>query len=369
MSSKLFTPIALRGVTLPNRIVIAPMCQYSADDGSPTDWHIQHLGTLTQSGAGLVVIEKTNVERTGRITHGCTGLYSDANEAAFARVLAGVRAYSKTPIGVQLGHAGRKASSARPWEGGGPLTPEQDPWQTVAPSAIPFDQGWHTPKALTEPEIDRLVESFAGAARRAARLGLDEVELHCAHGYLLNEFLSPLANKREDRYGGSLENRMRFPLRVAEAVRAAWPADKPLGARISATDWRDDGWTIEDSVVFVRALRDRGCDFVCASSGGIIGGLKIPLGPGYQVKLAARLKRDTGMAIRAVGLIVTPRHAESILAEGEADMIAMARAVLDDPRWGWHAAEALGATAAYAPQYERVRPTTWPGAKLRSGVA
>ena len=368
MTSMLFTPIALRGLSLANRIVIAPMCQYSAEDGSPTDWHVQHLGMLTHSGAGLVVIEKTNVERDGRITHGCTGLYSDANEAAFARVVAACRRWSKTPIGIQLGHAGRKASSAPPWEGGGALKPDQRPWQTVAPSAIPFDQGWHTPKALTEAEIDRLVESFANAARRAARVGLDEVELHCAHGYLMHEFLSPISNKREDRYGGSLENRMRFPLRVAEAVRAVWPVDKPLGARLSATDWRDDGWTIEDSVVFARALKERGCDFICASSGGIVGRLAIPLGPGYQVKLAARLKRDAGMAIRAVGLIVAPQHAEAIIAEGEADMIALARAVLDDPRWGWHAAEALGATASYAPQYERVRPTTWPGAKLRAGA-
>jgi len=365
MSSQLFTPIALRGLTLPNRIVISPMCQYSADDGSPTDWHIQHLGMLGHSGAGLVVIEKTNVERSGRITHGCTGLYSDANEAAFARVLAAYRGWTKTPIGIQLGHAGRKASSARPWEGGGSLKPEQDPWQTVAPSAIPFDQSWHMPRALTEGDIDRLVEAYADATRRAARLGLDEVELHCAHGYLLQEFLSPIANKREDRYGGSLENRMRFPLRVAEAVRKAWPADKPMGARISATDWRDDGWTIEDSVVFGRELKDRGCDFICASSGGIVGRLSVPVGPGYQVKLAARLKRDAGVAVRAVGMIVRPQQAEAVLAEGEADMIALARAVLDDPRWGWHAADALGGEAPCPPQYARSRPNLWPGAALR----
>jgi 2,4-dienoyl-CoA reductase-like NADH-dependent reductase (Old Yellow Enzyme family) len=369
MPSTLFTPFALRGLTLANRIVISPMCQYSADDGSATDWHIEHLGMLSHSGAALVVIEATGVEREGRITHGCTGIYSDANEAAFARVVAACRRYSKTPIGIQIGHAGRKASSARPWEGGGPLAPEQQPWTTVAPSAIPFDQGWHTPKALSEAEIDRIVDAFAKAARRAARIGLDEIELHCAHGYLLHEFLSPIANQRADKYGGSLENRMRFPLRVAEAVRAVWPADKPMGARISATDWRDDGWTIEDSVVFARALNERGCDFVCASSGGIVGRLAVPLGPGYQVKFAARLRRDAGMASRAVGLIVTPTQAEAIVAAGEADMIALARAVLDDPRWGWHAAEALGATAAYPPQYERARATTWPGAKLRSGAA
>ncbi|HUZ72750.1 MAG TPA: NADH:flavin oxidoreductase/NADH oxidase [Stellaceae bacterium] len=364
MSSQLFTPISLRGLTLANRIVVSPMCQYSADDGSATDWHMQHLGMLSHSGAGLLVIEATGIEREGRITPGCLGLYSDANEAALARVLAACRRYSRMPIGIQLAHAGRKASAAPPWEGAGPLPPERHAWTTVAPSPLPFDAGWPTPKPLAEAEIDRIVESFQTAARRAARLGLDEVELHCAHGYLMHEFLSPIANRREDRYGGSLENRMRFPLRVAEAVRAVWPADKPMGARLSATDWRDDGWTIEDSVVFARALKERGCDFVCASSGGIAGRIAAPQAPGYMVRFADRIRREAGIVSRAVGLIVTAAQADTVIAEGLADMVALARAVLDDPRWGWHAAEALGASVAFPPQYDRVNPKTWPGAKM-----
>ena len=364
MTSQLFTPIALRGLTLANRIVISPMCQYSADDGSATDWHMQHLGMLSHAGAGLVVIEATGVEREGRITHGCLGLYSDANEAALARVLAAYRRYSKTPIGIQLAHAGRKASTSRPWEGGGALKANENPWPTVAPSAVAFDDGWHTPKALTIGEIDRIVEAFTTATRRALRLGLDEVELHCAHGYLIAEFLSPLANRREDDYGGSLANRMRLALRVAAAVRAVWPEDKPLGARISSTDWTEGGFTPDDAVVLARELKAQGCDFVCCSSGGIAGKIRVPAGPNYQVPFAARVKRESGVPSRAVGMIVTPHQAEAIIANGEADMVAFARAVLDDPHWGWHAAEALGGTVDYPPQYERARATTWPGAKL-----
>ncbi|HXQ53167.1 MAG TPA: NADH:flavin oxidoreductase/NADH oxidase [Stellaceae bacterium] len=364
MTSALFSPIALRGLTLANRIVVSPMCQYSAADGSATDWHMQHLGLLSHSGAGLVVIEATAVEREGRITLGCLGLYSDANEQALSRVINSYRRYSKTPIGIQLAHAGRKGSSAKPWEGGGALKSEQGAWQTVAPSALPFDEGWHTPAALGHDEIERIIASFALAARRADRIGLDEVELHCAHGYLMAEFLSPIANKRTDAYGGSLENRMRLALRVAEAVRAAWPAAKPMGARINAVDWVEGGFTLDDAVVLSRALKERGCDFVCASSGGIAGRIKVPFGPGYLVPHAARIKREAGVASRAVGFIVTPRQAEAVIAEGQADMVCMARSILDDPRWGWHAAEAMGAEAAYPPQYDRVRPASWPGAKM-----
>jgi 2,4-dienoyl-CoA reductase-like NADH-dependent reductase (Old Yellow Enzyme family) len=364
MTSALFTPIALRGLALANRIVVSPMCQYTADDGSATDWHMQHLGLLSHSGAGLVVIEATGVEREGRITLGCLGLYSDANEQALARVIESCRRYSKTPIGIQLAHAGRKGAATRPWEGGRALKPEEGAWQTVAPSAVPFDEGWHTPKAISRGEIDRIVESFAMAARRAARIGLDEVELHCAHGYLLAEFLSPIANRREDEYGGSLDNRMRLALRVAEAVRASWPADKPMGARITGADWVEGGFTLDEAVVLSRALKERGCDFVCVSSGGIAGKIKVPLGPGYLLPHAARIRREAGVATRAVGFIVTPQQAEAAIAEGQADMVSMARAILDDPRWGWHAAEALGGTVAYPPQYDRVRPSSWPGARL-----
>ncbi len=270
------------------------------------------------------------------------------------------------PIGIQLAHAGRKASAGAAL-GGWPVrsTPERGAWTDGgAVCRCPSMRAGTRPSRSPRRRSTGSSNAFAPAARRAARLGLDEVELHCAHGYLMHEFLSPIANKREDRYGGSRENRMRFPLRVAEAVRAAWPADKPMGARFSATDWRDDGWTIEDSVVFARALKERGCDFVCASSGGIVGRLAVPMAPGYMVPLAERIRREAGIATRAVGLIVTPRQAETVIAAGQADMVALARAVLDDPRWGWHAAEALGASTAIPPQYDRVNPKTWPGAKL-----
>ena len=364
MSSELFTPITLRGLTLPNRIVIAPMCQYSADDGSATDWHMMHLGGMAISGAGLLMIEATAVERPGRITHGCLGLYSDSNELALAHVLAACRRLGNTSIGIQLGHAGRKAAAQRPWEGGGSLKPEQDSWPTAAPSAIPLDVNWQTPRETTGADLARIQSAFVEATRRALRLGLDLVEAHCAHGYLLHTFLSPLSNRRTDRYGGSVENRMRFPLEVIEAMRAVWPAEKPLGVRVSATDWLEHGFTIEDAVVFARAAKERGVDYICASSGGISLKASIPLGPGYLVALAQRFRREAGIATRAVGLIADPHQAERIVNSGEADMVAMARAFLDNPRWVWHAAEALGATASYPPQYSRARADAWPGAKI-----
>jgi 2,4-dienoyl-CoA reductase-like NADH-dependent reductase (Old Yellow Enzyme family) len=364
MPSQLFTPFALRGLTLPNRVVVAPMCQYSADDGSATDWHMMHLGSLAISGAGLLMIEATAVERPGRITHRCLGLYSDSNELALAHVLAACRRLGNTPIGIQLAHAGRKAAAQLPWEGGRSLTPEQDSWPTLAPSAIPLDANWQTPREATDADLARVRNAFVEATRRAERLGLDLVEVHCAHGYLLNEFLSPLSNKRTDRYGGSAENRMRFPLEVLDAMRAAWPERKPLGIRISATDWLEGGFTIEDAVVFAREAKARGVDYICASSGGISLKASIPIGPGYQVPLAQRIRREAGIATRAVGLIADPRQAERIVSLGEADMVAMARAFLDDPRWVWHAVETLGGTAAYPPQYVRARADTWPGAKI-----
>ncbi|HKX11488.1 MAG TPA: NADH:flavin oxidoreductase/NADH oxidase [Stellaceae bacterium] len=364
MPSQLFTPIALRGLTLPNRVVVAPMCQYSADDGSATDWHTMHLGSFAISGAGLLMIEATGVERPGRISHGCLGLYSDSNELALAHVLAVCRQIGNVPIGIQLGHAGRKASAQRPWEGGRSLKPEQDSWPTVAPSAIPLDAGWQTPREATNADLARIKAAFVDATRRAHRLGLDLVEAHCAHGYLLHTFLSPLSNRRTDGYGGSAEKRMRFPLEVVEAMRTAWPAEKPLGVRISATDWLDDGFKIEDAVVFAREAKALGVDYICASSGGVSLKARIPLGPGYQVPLARRIRREAGIATRAVGLIADPHQAERIVAAGEADMVAMARAFLDNPRWVWHAAEALGATASYPVQYARVQAACWPGAKI-----
>jgi len=364
MPSSLFTTIALRDLILANRIVVSPMCQYSADDGSATDWHMQHLGSLAVSGAGLLMIEATAVEQAGRITHGCLGLYSDINEAALGRVVAACRRFGNTALGIQLAHAGRKGSAHRPWEGVYPLSQEEGAWVTVAPSPLALDGGWPMPRVLTAADLDRIEAAFVAATRRAARLGLDLVEAHCAHGYLLHEFLSPIANQRDDAYGGSIENRMRFPLRVMAAMRAAWPAEKPLGARITGTDWLPGGFSIEDAVVFAKALKAIGCDYVCVSSGGIVPKAPIPVGLGYQLDLAARVRRDAGIATRAVGLLAEPLQAEAVIASGQADMVAMARAFLDDPRWPWHAAEVLGARAAYPPQYLRSRTDLWPGAKL-----
>jgi len=365
--TKLFTPIQLGGITLSNRIVVAPMCQYSADDGSMGDWHLAHLGSLAISGAGLLVIEATAVTRHGRISHGCTGLYNDRNEAAMKRVVDACRRLTTNPIGIQLAHAGRKGSTHVPWEGRSALEPTQDPWETVAPSALPYETrpGWHTPHAATVAEIKALVEAFGAAAKRSLRLGLDAVELHAAHGYLLHQFFSPLSNQRTDEYGGSLENRMRFPLEVARALREAWPKERCLGARISGHDWHEEGATIEDTIAFTKELKKIGFDYVCVSSGALLGQTRYAIGPNYQVPLAAAVKKAVPeMAVRAVGMIADPDQAEEIIASGKADMVAMARAFLDNPRWVWHAAEHFGTTVPVPPQYERAVFTAWQGSKL-----
>jgi 2,4-dienoyl-CoA reductase-like NADH-dependent reductase (Old Yellow Enzyme family) len=361
---KLFTPLELGGITLPNRVVVSPMCQYSADDGSMSDWHLAHLGTYACSGAGLFVVEATGATREGRITHGCTGLYSDQNEAAMARAVKLYRGITKNPIGVQIGHAGRKASSAFPWKGGKPLAAHESPWQTVAPSPIPFGEGWHVPNELSKEELKRLIDAFVAAAERAKRIGFDVVELHGAHGYLLHQFLSPLSNQRKDAYG---QDRMRLPLEVARAVREVWPRERALGARINATDWVEGGWQPQDAVAFARELKRAGLDFVCVSSGATVAHAKIPVAPGYQVGFSHKVKTETEMKTRAVGMIADPQQAEDILASGKADMVAMARALLDNPRWVWHAAERFGVTIDYPPQYARSRPDAWPGAKLARG--
>jgi 2,4-dienoyl-CoA reductase-like NADH-dependent reductase (Old Yellow Enzyme family) len=362
----LFSPLALGPVELPNRIVVSPMCQYSAADGSATDWHLQHLMQLAISRAGMVVVEATAVERIGRISHGCLGLYSDANEAALARVLDAARrvAAPGTRFAIQIGHAGRKASCQRPWEGGKPLSRSEDPWPTVAPSALPFTAEGPAPQALDAQGMARVTAAFCQAAERAARLGFEAIELHGAHGYLLHEFLSPLSNLRKDAHGGSLEGRMRFPLEVARAVRAVVPRRVALGARITGTDWADGGLTVEDAVAFATALKGAGLDYVCVSGGGAVPHVKIPLGPGYQVPLAAKVKAQSGLVTRAVGLIVTPEQAEAIVASGQADCVALARAFLDDPRWVWHAAERLGAEVSIPPPYARTSRAAWPGAAL-----
>jgi NADPH2 dehydrogenase len=364
MSSALFSPIRLAGLELSNRVVVSPMCQYSADDGCANDWHLMHLGMLANSGSGLVVVEATHVERHGRITHGCLGLYSDDNEAALARVVSQARRRGTARFGIQLAHSGRKGSAQRPWEGGGALTAAEDPWQTIAASAIPFGDGWHTPREATERDLDRVRDAFVNSAQRALRIGFDAIELHMAHGYLLHGFLSPLSNKRTDQYGGSFENRMRFPLSVARAVRAVVPKDVPLGARITGSDWRDGGLTPDDAVATAKALKAEGLDFLCVSSGGVALDIRNPSDLGYNLPMAGRVKREAGIATRAVGLIVTPEQAEAAVATGAADMVALGRALLDDPHWGWHAAHALGAEVKLPRQYLRAGPKLWtPAAK------
>jgi 2,4-dienoyl-CoA reductase-like NADH-dependent reductase (Old Yellow Enzyme family) len=356
--SALFQPISIGTLSLPNRIVIAPMCQYSAEDGSATDWHLIHLGHLALSGAGLLILEATAVEAAGRITPGCLGLYSDANEAALARVLDAVRAHAGgMPLAIQLAHAGRKASSHVPWRGGAQIPIAEGGWRAEAPSALAHLDGEEPPAALDASGLARLRESFAAAARRAARLGLQGIEIHMAHGYLLHQFLSPIANRRTDGYGGSLANRMRYPLEVFDAVRAAFPAERPVWVRLSATDWVDgSGWDIETTVTLAHELKARGCAAIDVSSGGVSPQQKIPLGPGYQVGLAARVKAAVGLPTIAVGLITEPEQAEAIVASGQADAVALARGMLYDPRWPWHAAAKLGAQVSAPPQYWRSQP-------------
>lgn len=354
--SKLFSPITLGNLVLDNRIVIAPMCQYSADEGQASDWHVIHLGQLALSGAGLLFIEATAISPEGRISPQDLGLWSDATEAALAHVLQSVRKYSSIPLAIQLAHAGRKASTHVPWEGGKSIPPARGGWQTVAPSALPFAAEHTQPKALDEVGMQKICNDFVSAAQRAHRLGIHAIELHAAHGYLLHQFLSPLSNTREDRYGGTLENRMRFPLAVFEAIRNAVPKEKPVGIRISATDWVDSGWDIEQSVVFAKELQRRGCSFIHVSSGGLSALQQVPLAPGYQVHFAARIKHETGLPTIAVGLITEPEHAEAIVASGQADMVALARGMLYDPHWPWHAAAKLGAQVSPPKQYLRAQP-------------
>jgi 2,4-dienoyl-CoA reductase-like NADH-dependent reductase (Old Yellow Enzyme family) len=364
--SVLFSPIKLADLELPNRIVVSPMCQYSANDGVASDWHMTHLGMLSNSGAGLVIAEMCDVERGGRISHGCLGLYSDACEDALTRVVDHCHRIGTAKLGIQLAHAGRKGSARAPWEGrgdGGTAAP--DPWQTIAPSAVPFGKDWAAPRAMTLDDIERVRAAFALAARRAVRIGFDAIEMHMAHGYLLHSFVSPLSNKRNDEYGGDLAGRMRFPLEVARAVRAEVPKGAPVGARITGTDWVDGGLTVEDAVVFARELKAAGLDYVDVSSGAITAEAQRAPTPGFNVPFAERVKREVGMATRTVGLIATPKQAEAIVAEGKADMVALARAFLDDPHWGWHAGAALGADVARPKQYLRAAPKMWPGASYR----
>jgi len=362
--SALFSPITFRGLSLPNRIVVSPMCQYSSVNGCATDWHLMHLGSFSLGAAGLVMTEMTNVNPAGRISPRCAGLWSDENEAALKRVIDFCRQYGVAKLGLQLAHAGRKGSTQTPAQGGKPLTPEQGGWKTEAPSAIPYAPDWPVPEALTRQRMRELIGEFVAAVKRAVRIGYDLIEIHGAHGYLLHQFLSPLSNQRSDEYGGSLENRMRFPLEVFAAARAAWPADKPMGVRVSGTDWVEGGWTPEETVVFARELKKLGCDFMDVSSGGLDPRQKIPLMPGYQVPFGAKVRKEAGIPTMSVGLITEPKQAEEIIASGRADMIVIGRGAMWNPRWAWHAAEELGEETAYAPNmiacHPKFRPEVFP---------
>jgi 2,4-dienoyl-CoA reductase-like NADH-dependent reductase (Old Yellow Enzyme family) len=354
--SALFTPFTLRSVVIPNRIVVSPMCQYSAERGAASAWHMIHLGSLALSGAGMLCIEATAVEPDGRITPACLGLWDERTEAALQPVMAAVRRYSRIPVTIQLAHAGRKASSHVPWRGGQLISLTEGGWVAQAPSALPYKEGETAPLALDAAGLARVRAAFADASTRAARLGMDAIELHSAHGYLLHEFLSPIANQRTDQYGGSLENRLRFPLEVFDVVRAAFPVQRPVGVKVSATDWVAGGWDLEQTIAYARQLRERGADWVDVSSGGLSPLQRIPLGPGYQVPLAQAVKVATGVTTMAVGLITEARQADEIIASGKADLVALARAMLYDPRWPWHAAAQLGATVEAPPQYWRSQP-------------
>ncbi len=358
---RLFDAVALRELALRNRIVVSPMCQYSAEAGAATDWHLVHWGQMLQSGAGMFTIEATAVSPEGRITHGCLGLWDDRTEQALADTLARARRLAPPmPVAIQLGHAGRKGSSRRPWEGGALIAQEDGGWVPVAPSAVAYADDEAPPAALDAAGIQRVVGDFVQAAKRAERIGIDAIELHMAHGYLLHEFLSPLANRRGDQYGGTFENRIRLPLAVFEAVRAAWPPARPLGVRVSATDWVDGGWTPEETIELARALEARGADWIDVSSGGVSPRQKIAPAPGFQVPFARAVRKATGMTTIGVGLITEPHQAEAIIAAGDADMVALARAFLWDPRWPWHAAAALGGKVASPKPYWRALPSEAP---------
>lgn len=362
MASVLFSPVTLRDLTIDNRIVVSPMCQYNADHGAANDWHLMHLGQFAVGAAGLVITEATHVSEVGRISHKCLGLYSDETEAALKRVIDFCRQYGVAAMGIQLAHAGRKGSVHPPIDGGKSLKADENPWTTVAPSALPYAPDWHVPQALDRDGLNQVKSEFVAATERSARIGFDIVELHAGHGYLLHQFLSPISNQRNDEYGGDIEGRMRFPLEVFDAVRAAWPENKPMGIRVSATDWVDGGLTVDEVITFCTEIKTRGCDFVDITSGGLDPRQAIDLGPGYQVPLAAQVKQAVHMPVWAVGMITEAQQAEDIVAGGQADMVMLARGMMYDPRWAWHAAEALGAETAYARMYARCHPSNWPQA-------
>ena len=361
MTSALFSPITMRGLTLNNRIAVSPMCQYASNNGSATDWHLMHLGGLSMGAAGLLMVEMTNVSMQGRISQKCATLCTDDNETALKRVVDFCRTFGVAKLGVQIAHAGRKGSTHPPAAGGKPLTTEEGAWETLGPSAIPYGDGWPAPRAMTLDDINQCVDDHVASVLRAERIGFDLVEMHGGHGYLIHQFLSPLSNQRTDQYGGSLENRMRFPLECFKAMRAAWPEGKPMGIRISAEDWVEGGFTTDEAVEVAKALKAIGCDYVCVSTGGLDARQQLPaLVPGYQVPFGARVRKEAGIATRSVGLIGTAAQAEEIIASGQADMVAIGRGALYDPRWAWHAAEELGVETEYPPKYRAGHPSLRP---------
>ncbi|MDC0713726.1 NADH:flavin oxidoreductase/NADH oxidase [Stigmatella sp. ncwal1] len=354
LSSLLFSPLSLRGVTLRNRIAVSPMCQYSYEDGFSNDWQFVHLGSRAVGGAGLVIVEATAVVPEGRISPQDLGLWKDEHIAPLARLARFVSEQGSVP-GIQIAHAGRKASTAAPWNGDGAVSPANGGWKPVGPTAEPFSDTYPVPQALDKAGIDRVLRAFVDTAVRAHTAGFRLLELHAAHGYLFHEFLSPLVNKRTDEYGGTFENRVRIVREAARAVRAKWPEELPLIARISATDWVEGGWTEEDSVALARLLKEDGVDLIDCSSGGAVGYAKIPVGPGYQTSLAERVRRDAGIPTGTVGMITSSFQAEHILRTGQADLIILARELLRDPYWPLHAAKELGANVQWPKQYERAK--------------
>jgi 2,4-dienoyl-CoA reductase-like NADH-dependent reductase (Old Yellow Enzyme family) len=352
--SRLFSPLRLRELTFKNRIFVSPMCMYSAVDGVPNDWHVVHLGSRAVGGAALVIAEASAVSPEGRISPADTGIWNEAQVEAFRRITTFVSASGAVP-GIQLAHAGRKASTNVPWLGDKPLGPAEGGWQPIGPSPVAFDAGYSTPREMTGADIERVVEDFSAATRRAANAGFRVVEIHAAHGYLLHEFLSPLSNRRTDEYGGTLPNRARFALRVAVAVRAAFPQSLPVFVRISATDWTEGGWDLPQSIELSRWLKADGIDLVDCSSGGNVARARIPLGPGYQVPFAEAIRRESGIATGAVGMITQPRQAEEILEKGQADAVILARQLLRDPYWPLHAAAELGDDVDWPVPYGRAK--------------
>jgi 2,4-dienoyl-CoA reductase-like NADH-dependent reductase (Old Yellow Enzyme family) len=353
--SQLFSPYQLRDVSFRNRIWVSPMCQYSSDDGMPTDWHLVHLGSRAVGGAGMVMVEATGVSPEGRISPHDSGIWSDAHAAAFSRITHFIKQHGAVP-GIQLAHAGRKASTEVPWRGDGAVPRDRGGWEPIAPSVIPFSPTYPVPREMNSRDIEQLIEQFTAATRRALDAHFELVEIHAAHGYLLHEFLSPLSNHRTDEYGGSLENRMRLLLRVTEAVRRVWPERLPLLVRISATDWAEGGWDLLQSIQLAIRLKELGVDLIDCSSGGLVAHAKITVRPGYQVPFSQAIRREAQIATGAVGMITEPKQAEEIILKGQADVVLMARELLRDPYWPLHAAQQLGANVAWPEQYDRAKP-------------